>query len=61
MNIGDRITFTIKDNLVKDVIKCTGIIKRHIFGRLWLVTPDSNPRLSGIDMQIHESWVKEAG
>ncbi len=55
MEVGQKISFTIYDNLFKDFIRGTGKLKAKFYGKLWTVIPDRNPRLSGNDIRLHEN------
>lgn len=54
---GQKVKFSMYDNLFKDYIVATGILITKIYGKLWLLSPDKHTRLSGKMMQIHESWI----
>ena len=60
MEEGWTISFTMYDNLFKDVIKATGVIVNRVFGKLWNISPDVHPRLSGSNVIIHENFIKPA-
>ena len=55
MKKGQKIKFSVYDNLFKDTIIATGIIIDRHFGSLWAIKPDSHKRLNGGRMIIHES------
>ena len=57
MRVGERVKFTIYDDLFKVVIHGAGLLTCNVFGRLWMIKPDTHERLSGIDIQVHEDYI----
>jgi len=58
MQIDDRIKFSILDSVFKDIIKASGTLIGHIYGKLWLIKPDKHERLSGDNIMIHENNIQ---
>ena len=56
---GQKVSFVIHDSLLKDFIYGTGVLVLNVFGKLWRIKPDQNPRLSGSDLQLHEIDIRK--
>lgn len=59
MRVGQRVIFTMYDNLFKDIIAASGVLIRNIYGKLWRIQPDKRDRLSGRVVQVHEDCINE--
>ena len=57
MILGQQVKFKIRDRLFRDVIEATGVVISHVYGKLWNIKPDSNPRLSGDSVFVHEDFI----
>lgn len=55
MKAGDKIKFSMKDDLFGDFIIGTGTLVARIYKSLWAIKPDKHERLSGIDIQLCEN------
>lgn len=59
MVTGQKVSFKIYDDLFKDFVYGTGKVKSRLHGKLWTITPDENPRLSGRDLRLHENSIRK--
>ena len=59
--VGDRVNFSVRDELFNTTHSCSGVIKSNWYKRLWEVTPDPHDYLSGKDMIVSShtmTWPK---
>lgn len=56
---GQRVHFVINDHLRKSLVRGTGVVIKHVFGKLWRIPPDENALLSGEPVLAHEDGLEE--
>lgn len=49
--------FKVYDSLFKDWIDCVGYVTGNMYGKLWNILPDWNPRILGTRMIVHEDYM----
>ncbi len=55
---GDKVRFTMTDTLFDDILIGYGVLRHCLYGKLWIVTPNAHPRLSGMDIIRHENSIR---